>query len=1147
MSRGNTRGEAQSNALTLESGLEALHASPEFRGPVEPLDGHESNDHLALIYESEEEQFAAAAPFVQQGLERGERCMYIADENTEAEVLEAMRTRGVDVDAALESGALTLYTKQDTYCRGGGFDPDEMIAFLADAVEEALEEYEGLRVTGEMTWVFDDEPRIEDLVEYEGKLNCLFPNVDGIALCQYNRNRFSPEAIRDVIRTHPHLVYRSTVCQNFYYTPPDEFFGPDQPSHEIDRMMRTLLDRTEAKAELQEREHYLREQNEITADPDDSFEAKLARLFELGCERFDLELGGMARVDPAADRFEVEYVSREHEHFEPGVRLPLSETYCAAATDDGTVASVSDPVEEGFEAVTVHRNFGLKAYLGTCIRVPGGPDRTFFFVSSEPRASEFSDEEREFLRLMGQWVEYELERAHREADQQELYEIAADTTRTFEEKLSAVFELGCERFDLELGGLARIDPETDLFEVERMNADHEHLVPGERVALSETYCRVLIDDDAAGITAPAECGFSDSLAYEEFGVRAYLGTRVEVEGALDRTFFFVSSEPREREFTDEERTFHDLMGQWLAYEFERKGREERLAGLNALNYRLMEAETAEEVSECVVEAADDLNLSALAIGLYDDREGVLRDGGRTDAAAALFGDASPLDVGRGVGWEAFVEGDSRRAAAPTDGESTVEGSDVAEVAALPLDNHGVLVAASTGDAGFSSSEFDFVETVAANTRAALDRAARERELHERERSLEEQNEALERLDRINDIIRSIDQSLVEASSRDEIESVVCEQLAGVGPYEFAWIAEPCPTSGDVTPRESAGAEKGFLDEIATTDGDGRVGEGPMGRAVETREPQVVDNILTDASFEPWRQAALNRGYHSVLALPLVYDDSLYGVLTVYAGNPGVFDGLSQAVLAELSDTIAFAINAIESKKALVGTEVTELEFRIESDLPVLDLSRRVGCDLTLETCIPRADGSLRVFFSTWGAPAADVLDAVSDLPVDEATLVSEYEEDGENVALFEVAMTGDSLCRAVLDHGGVVQRLAVSDGAAVVDVELPSDANLREFVDMFRTKFPGAELLAQRTHERDRHTLAEFSARLREELTERQFEVLETAYYSGFFETPRPRNGGEIAESLGVTQPTFNHHLRVGHRKLCRLLFEEGYFRNVSA
>src|SRR5690606_1365058 len=149
----------------------------------------------------------------------------------------------------------------------------------------------------------------------------------------YNRELFSPEIIRDVVRTHPHIIHDNVVSHNFYYTPPEEFFGPDQPANEVDRMLGTLRDRTEAKAELEDRQRFLREQNEVTADPNRSFEEKLQTLFELGCERFDLELGGMARVDADDDWFEVESASDDHEHFEPGVELPLSETYCTAATE----------------------------------------------------------------------------------------------------------------------------------------------------------------------------------------------------------------------------------------------------------------------------------------------------------------------------------------------------------------------------------------------------------------------------------------------------------------------------------------------------------------------------------------------------------------------------------------------------------------------------------------------------------------------------------------------------------------------------------------------------------------------------------------------------------------------------------------------
>ncbi|MFC4439102.1 MULTISPECIES: MEDS domain-containing protein [Natrialbaceae] len=568
----------QEGVLGLKSGLDALRRSRDFRGPVEPLDDHEhANDHFALIYESQEEQFAAVMPFIRQGLERGERCLYIADDRSRETVLEAMREYGIDADAALESGALMVQTKQDTYLRNGSFDPDDMIAFLADAVDDAIEEYEGLRVTGEMSWVFGDDLEIEDLLEYEGKLDTLFPDVNGIALCQYNRERFAPEIIRDVVRTHPHIIHDTVVSHNFYYTPPEEFFGPDQPANEVDRMLGTLHDRTEAKAELKGRQQFLRKQNEVTADPNRSFEEKLQTLFELGCERFDLELGAMARVDTDDDWFEVECVSDDHAHFEPGVELPLSETYCTAATEIKAAGCVSNPRAEGYDDIFVYQEFGIRAYLGTYVAVEGGTDRTFFFVSSEPREDGFSDDERAFLQLMGQWVQYELEHHRREQDQQTLYEIAANTDRTFDEKLQALFELGCERFDLELGGLARIEPETDLFEVESISGEHEHLEQGAQVDLSETYCRVLTaDGETAGITNPTENGFDDIRAFEEFGVNAYLGTRIGFQDETDRTLFFVASEPRDASFSEAERTFLHLMGQWLQYELEYRQRERTL-------------------------------------------------------------------------------------------------------------------------------------------------------------------------------------------------------------------------------------------------------------------------------------------------------------------------------------------------------------------------------------------------------------------------------------------------------------------------------------------------------------------------------------------------------------------------------------------
>ncbi|MBP7934318.1 MAG: PAS domain S-box protein [Phycisphaerae bacterium] len=219
-----------------------------FLQALEQLGPHE---HLCLIYETQEEQFGAAIPFIRMGIERHEKCVYIADENSAETVLAAMRADGIAVDAATRSGALVLATRQETYLREGGFDPDRMMAFLAEATRTALSEgYTALRVTGEMTWVLAGDVGSGRLIEYEAKLNRLFPVEPCLAICQYNRWKFPANVIAGVIRTHPLVVYRETVCRNAYYIPPEESPGERGTECEIERLLNSIRDREAAEMEL---------------------------------------------------------------------------------------------------------------------------------------------------------------------------------------------------------------------------------------------------------------------------------------------------------------------------------------------------------------------------------------------------------------------------------------------------------------------------------------------------------------------------------------------------------------------------------------------------------------------------------------------------------------------------------------------------------------------------------------------------------------------------------------------------------------------------------------------------------------------------------------------------------------------------------
>ncbi|HXH85105.1 MAG TPA: MEDS domain-containing protein [Candidatus Tectomicrobia bacterium] len=111
-----------------------------------------------LVYEERHEQLAAVVPFLAQRPRAGARCLYVVDETTGAEALQALAAAGVDVEAEQSRGALVLLTKRETYLRTGVFAPDAMIAFL-DATHEAIGDgFNGLRVTGEMTWALGRAP-----------------------------------------------------------------------------------------------------------------------------------------------------------------------------------------------------------------------------------------------------------------------------------------------------------------------------------------------------------------------------------------------------------------------------------------------------------------------------------------------------------------------------------------------------------------------------------------------------------------------------------------------------------------------------------------------------------------------------------------------------------------------------------------------------------------------------------------------------------------------------------------------------------------------------------------------------------------------------------------------------------------------------
>jgi light-regulated signal transduction histidine kinase (bacteriophytochrome) len=159
------RNRGTPEASSGDGGVGALRRSPELRGPVEPPKDHEhANDHLASIYGSREEQFPTAVPFVRQWLQRGERCPYVADDNTTEEVLADVRRdlkfRIEDHDDEIDVGELPRV-------RG---DASQLRQVFQNLLENALE-YSG-----------DEPPRVHVSAERDGAAWTVAVRDEGIGI-----------------------------------------------------------------------------------------------------------------------------------------------------------------------------------------------------------------------------------------------------------------------------------------------------------------------------------------------------------------------------------------------------------------------------------------------------------------------------------------------------------------------------------------------------------------------------------------------------------------------------------------------------------------------------------------------------------------------------------------------------------------------------------------------------------------------------------------------------------------------------------------------------------------------------------------------------------------------------------------------------
>jgi HTH-type transcriptional regulator, bacterioopsin transcriptional activator and related proteins len=574
---------------------------------------------------------------------------------------------------------------------------------------------------------------------------------------------------------------------------------------------------------------------------------------------------------------------------------------------------------------------------------------------------------------------------------------------------------------------------------------------------------------------------------------------------------------------------------------DQKEREFALQSLHEATRGLLHSETESAAAELVVETATDVfNVSSVGVYLLNPETTKL-DPAATGPDFLEFCRGAPSigpDDGDSLLWSTFVSGTQT---VFDDAElvdhSPLFGTDVEGGLLVPLGDYGVFVFI-VPPSSIDDETQRLVETLVATTEAAFDRLESEANLRERDAELEARNSRLQRQIQINEIIRSVDASLVDATNRDEIERTVCKRLVASDDISFAWIGGLDIGETELVPQHWAGTNQEYLDTVSLS-----VTAEPPEPSVTTvlhEEPTVVSNIVDDFQTEPWRKTALAADFASCLAVPIMFDEYCYGVLTVYAARPDTFDRLERTVFEELGMNIANSINAVQTREALHADSLLELTLRFdEPDALLTRIARKAACTVVYEGIGTQSVDDTRLFVTTIGASAADVQAVLDDLvTVTASRLVS----DGDDGCLFEVTVTGDVIASRLLRHGANPRSIRSTESTLEAIVDVRTATNVREFVAMLGEQYPSVELAGRRNIEQEPQPRQELILSLFGALTDRQLEVLRTAFFAGFFEWPRKTTGEEVAAMLEVSQPTVNRHLRLGQQRLLAQLFSgKGY------
>ena len=185
------------------------------------LDGE--NRHICAFFNGMDEHYRVLQSFITDGFDTGDRAFHLVDPARREDHLRRLADAGIDVEESTTSGQLEVHPWEDGPLHGERFDKDTWLAGFEQVLSSGhASGYAKTRFLAQMEWALVDMPGIDDMIEFETRVNGVVPKYEDLVVCAYDLSKFGARTVMYALRTHPVVIVGGLLHENPFYVDPEE-------------------------------------------------------------------------------------------------------------------------------------------------------------------------------------------------------------------------------------------------------------------------------------------------------------------------------------------------------------------------------------------------------------------------------------------------------------------------------------------------------------------------------------------------------------------------------------------------------------------------------------------------------------------------------------------------------------------------------------------------------------------------------------------------------------------------------------------------------------------------------------------------------------------------------------------------------------